>query len=245
MVREESLLRTALLPGLLKAVALNASRQQADVGLFEIGHVFGLPIPATEPLPDERERLAIITPGIEPVIEAWNTLLEGLHLDGGLEAAEWPGFHPSRCARILFRGAVIGAVGEVDPEAVTNYGLSGRVGYLEVDLEALLAAGDQPTRMQPISRFPASDIDLAFVVPDTVPAAAVRKTLATAAGDLLEDLRLFDVFRGGQMGSDERSLAYRLRLRALDHTLTDTEVAALRARCIGAVEQAHGARLRG
>jgi phenylalanyl-tRNA synthetase beta chain len=244
MVREESLLRTALLPGLLKAVALNASRQLTDISLFEIGHVFGMPTPSTEPLPDERERLAIITPDLEPVIDAWNTLLDGLHLDATLESAVVQGFHPTRSARIIFNGQPIGAIGEVDPDVIVNYGLSGRAGYLELDLEALLASPDDPIRMRPISRFPASDIDLAFVVPDTVPAAAVRQALATAAGPLLEDLRLFDVFQGGKLAADERSLAYRLRLRALDRTLTDAEVAEVRQRCIDAVEGTLGARLR-
>jgi phenylalanyl-tRNA synthetase beta chain len=161
-----------------------------------------------------------------------------------LELAEIPGLHPTRSGRIVFNGTPIGGLGEVDPDVVVNYGLSGRVGYLELDLEALLSSPDEPIRSRPISRFPASDIDLAFVVPDPVPAAAVRQTLATAAGPLLEDLRLFDVFQGGKLAADERSLAYRLRLRALDRTLTDSEVAEVRQRCISAVEGNLGVSLR-
>jgi phenylalanyl-tRNA synthetase beta chain len=119
------------------------------------------------------------------------------------------------------------------------------VGWLEVNLEALLT--EAPRRsplMRPVSRFPSSDVDLAFVVDLAVPAAAMETTLRRASGELLESLALFDVYRGVGIPRGTRSLAYRLRLCALDHTLTDEEVAAVRARCIAAVERAHGAALR-
>jgi phenylalanyl-tRNA synthetase beta chain len=96
-----------------------------------------------------------------------------------------------------------------------------------------------------VSRFPASDIDLAFVVDDSTPAAVVEEKLREAGGDLLVDLRLFDVFRGPQLGEGRRSLAYRLRFNALDHTLTDEEVGEVRRRCIEAVESSLPAKLRG
>jgi phenylalanyl-tRNA synthetase beta chain len=140
---------------------------------------------------------------------------------------------------------VIGVVGEVDPAVVAAFGAGERLGWIDIDLGMTLAAPRRPATMEPTSRFPASDVDLAFVVPDAVPAAAVDATLRRSAGELLERLELFDVFRGGQLAAGHRSLAYRLRLRASDRTLTDAEVAALRANCIDAVETAHHAALRG
>ena len=98
---------------------------------------------------------------------------------------------------------------------------------------------------RPVSRYPSSDIDLAFVVDDSVPASAVESALAEAAGELLEGIRLFDVYRGEQLVEGRRSLAYRLRFCALDRTLTDQEVARLRARCIESAESRLGAQLRG
>jgi phenylalanyl-tRNA synthetase beta chain len=95
-----------------------------------------------------------------------------------------------------------------------------------------------------VSRFPSADIDLAFVVEEPVPAADVERTLARAAGDLLERIELFDVFRGPQL-EGARSLAWRLRFSALDHTLGEEELTDLRRRCIDAVTSAHPARLRG
>ena len=95
-----------------------------------------------------------------------------------------------------------------------------------------------------MSRFPSSDIDLALVVEDAVPAERVADVLAAAAGDLLESVTLFDVYRGEGIGAGRRSLAYRLRFCAPDHTLTDEEVGALRVACIAAAEDAVGAVLR-
>ncbi len=95
-----------------------------------------------------------------------------------------------------------------------------------------------------MSRFPSSDVDLAFAVPDEVPAGSVLATLEQTGGPLLEWLRLFDVFRGPGLPAAQRSLAFRLRFSAPDHTLTDAERAELRRRCIEAVEAAHGASLR-
>jgi phenylalanyl-tRNA synthetase beta chain len=96
-----------------------------------------------------------------------------------------------------------------------------------------------------VSRFPSSDVDLAFVVADPVAAAAVQATLAEAGRPLVERVALFDVYRGPGVPAGSRSLAYRLRLTALDHTLTDAEIGEARRRCIEAVERRHGATLRG
>ncbi len=102
----------------------------------------------------------------------------------------------------------------------------------------------RPEQSRPLSRFPSSDIDLAFVVPDAVPAGSVERTLRRAGGDLLESVDLFDVYRGASLSEGSRSLAFRLRFCALDRTLTDEEIGVLRNRCIEAVEAEHQASLR-
>jgi phenylalanyl-tRNA synthetase beta chain len=147
----------------------------------------------------------------------------------------------------------LGVVGELDPTVVARFGLfgpdgrPGRVGWLDLDLGTLLDSERVPRRPEesrPLSRFPSSDIDLAFVVPDPVPAGSVEGTLRGAGGSLLETVDLFDVYRGASLPEGSRSLAFHLRFCALDRTLTDEEVGALRDGCIGAVEQEHGASLR-
>jgi phenylalanyl-tRNA synthetase beta chain len=124
-------------------------------------------------------------------------------------------------------------------------GREGRVGWIELDLGLLLDAPRRPRQARPVSRYPSSDVDLAFVVDEATPAGEVEETLAAAGGDLLVGLSLFDVYRGEGVPSGRRSLAYRLRFGALDHTLTDEEVGEARRRCIEAVESAHPATLRG
>jgi phenylalanyl-tRNA synthetase beta chain len=250
----ESILRTELLPGLLKAVKFNADRQAEEVSLFEIGHVFAPP-GGPEITPEETERLAAIVTVADDGSDAraaataartWAYLAAALRLqEDRTAAAVVPGLHPTRGARLVgVSGGAFGAVGEVHPDVVAAYGLRQRVGYFTVDVDALLVQPRRPVAARDVSRFPASDMDLAFVTADTVPAAAVRSTLARAGGDILESVSLFDVYRGERLGAGRRSLAFRLRFRALDHTLDDTELATARQRAIKAVGDAHGGELR-
>jgi phenylalanyl-tRNA synthetase beta chain len=252
LAREESVLRTSLLPGLLKAIAFNASHRNPDVALFEIGHVFPPPADPGAVLPDEREVLAVSLAGQDPgeggapaAKRVLDVVVAGLGLGGArFEAAPAPGLHPTRSARILLGGRAVGHVGEVDPAVLERYGLSGRVGWIEADLELLLPKERTYIQARPVSKHPSSDVDLAFVVADGVAAADVEVTLREAARDLVVDLGLFDVFRDARLGEGRRSLTYRLRLQAQDHTLTDSEVADVRERAIAAVKVAHGAELR-
>jgi phenylalanyl-tRNA synthetase beta chain len=122
--------------------------------------------------------------------------------------------------------------------------MEGPVGWLEVGLPEVFAARSTSEQARPVSRYPSSDIDLAFVVDDHVPAGGVEAALGRAGGDLLERVWLFDVYRGPGVPSGARSLAYRLRFGALDHTLTEGEIGAARQRCIDAVTREFGATLR-
>ena len=255
---EESLLRPAVLPGLLKAAAFNAGHGLPDVGLFEIGHIF-LPPPAGQTLPDEREHLAVVVSGTvfrlphEPnrpvdghdVVGRLETVAEALGLaDWSLKPDDAPGFAPGRAVAVVVDGEVVGAVGEIDPAVRARLGLAGPVAALEVNLSRVMAAARKERRSVTPSRYPASTIDLAFVLDEAVPAGAAQRTLAAAAGGLLEDIRLFDVFRSDALGPNKKSLAFGLRFRAPDRTLTDEEVGGLRQRGIDAMAREHGASLR-
>jgi phenylalanyl-tRNA synthetase beta chain len=243
----ESVVRTSLRPGLLKAVAYNASHRNDGAGLFEMGKVF-LPPPDGQERPDEPEMLGIVLAGREApeAVAVWTAVVEALAVDGvNLRAEAVAGLHPTRSATLVAGETVIGAVGEIDPAVAQDLGIAERVAWLEVDLDALDHAPRRDRLYRTVSRFPSNDIDLAFVVDETVPAAAVEATIRESAGDLLARLRLFDVFRGSSLGEDRRSLAYALRLQADDRTLKDGEVAEIRQRVIDTVESTHGASLRG
>jgi phenylalanyl-tRNA synthetase beta chain len=247
LAAEESILRPSLLPGLLRALAFNAGHRRPDVALFEIGHVFLPPAPGSgDRLPTEPENLAVALGRRDgpDAVRIWDLLVEDLRLtDVRVEAAAVRGLHPTRGARIVVAGRPAGVVGEVDPDVLAAHDIEGRVGWFEVDLRLLLQSPRRAATYRPISRFPSADIDLAFVVEDATPAAEVGRTLREAGGELLESLELFDVFRGPQLAG-ARSLAWRLRFTALDHTLTEDELTDLRLRCIDAVTAAHPARLR-
>jgi len=275
---EESVLRTALVPGLLGAAGFNAARGQASVALFELGVVFGPPREEAL-LPDERDHAAVVLTGsverrpIEPArpvdgydaTDLLSTVTVALGLgelgsgavalgpvaDGAIES----GWHPRRASTVVLRSpdeegdaAVIGTVGELAPDVVGAAGLTGTVAAFELDLGALFAAvgagrGSGADYVAP-SPFPPSAVDLAFVVADDVPAAAVVHTIRASAGEWTESVRVFDEFRSEDLGEGRRSLAFTLRLRPSDRTLTDAEVAGVRSRVIAAVEQAHSATLR-
>jgi phenylalanyl-tRNA synthetase beta chain len=247
LVAEESRLRTSLLPGLMASVAGNARHRSTGVALFELGHTFRRP-PAGQQLPDEREMVAVAVAGADAreAVTVWHLVADGLVLaDWELEAGASPGLHPTRTARVVVGGAPVGVVGEVDPGVLAGYDVDERVAWLELDLGQLLAGPHGPGTYRPISRYPSSDIDLAFEVDDTTPAGAVERTLVGAGEGLVADVRLFDVYRGGQVAEGRRSLAWTVRLQAPDRTLTDDEVGQVRRRLIDAVHERHPARLRG
>jgi phenylalanyl-tRNA synthetase beta chain len=272
LIAEEPFLRRSLMPGLLSALAYNAGRRQGEIRLFEVGVVFSHPDEGSPRvversgsggsqvalLPGERELLGVVLAhdddDASSAVVAWRVLADAFRLKGvrlDAPAAGFgllPGLHPTRSARLVAGGRTIGAVGEIDPDVAVGFGLSrARIGWLEVDLGLLFdgtVVGRRAMVAASVSRFPSSDIDLALVVDDAIPADLVADTLGSAAGDLLESVTLFDVYRGPVVGDGRRSLAFRLRFCALDHTLTDDEVGALRARCIDVAIAELGAVLR-
>lgn len=217
--------------------------------------------PAGGELPVERELCSAVLAArgddARRAVGAWHTLADALGLahravvlvpDGTI-----PGLHPTRSARLVVRssGTVLGAVGEVDPEVAA--GLMGglpdgvRLGWLDVDLGPLLdplVVARRSETARPVSRYPSTDVDLALVVQDRVTADQVASAIEESAGELLESVHLFDVYRGGPVGPGRRSLAFRLRFCAPDRTLTDEEVAACRERVLRGVSEATGAELR-
>jgi phenylalanyl-tRNA synthetase beta chain len=251
LVAEESVLRTSLRPGLFKALAYNASHRYDDVALFEIGHTYG---PAEGPLPDEREVLGVAMAGREgpAAVPVLHEVVAALGLGGRMRLAAGEvdstgalaGMHPGRSSLVMVDGQPVGVVGEVDPGVLEAYGISGRVAWLELDLTVILNLEPAIPQWQPVSRYPSSDIDLAFIVDDDTTADDLRTAIAGAAGPLLIDVDLFDVYRGAGIPAGHRSLAFRIRLQAADHTLTDAEAATVREAIIAAAA-AKGATLRG
>ncbi len=254
LAAEESVLRTSLRPGLLKAVAYNQSHRNEGVALFEIGKVWRNEPSPTEPsLPVEREVLGLVVAGADAFEAArvLDLLLRDLGVVAPLvEQRLVAGLHPTRSATVALEvdgsplPVDVAVFGEVDPRVLEAFGVAGRVACLEIDLDTLLSNPRGGPAYTAVSRYPSSDTDLAFEVADAVPASAVDATIRSAAGDLLVRLELFDVYRGEGVAIGARSLAYRLRLQAADRTLADTDINGTRAAVIGAVADGLGAKLR-
>ncbi|MBB0229547.1 phenylalanine--tRNA ligase subunit beta [Streptomyces calidiresistens] len=158
-------------------------------------------------------------------------------------------WHPGRCAaiRVTVDGGtlVVGHAGELHPRVIGALGLPDRTCALELDLDLLQRASEGPVRAPGVPNFPPATRDVALVVDASVPAARVEEALREGAGDLLESLRLFDVYTGEQVGEGRKSLAWALRFRAPDRTLTAEETAAAHEAAVAAAAERTGAVVRG
>jgi phenylalanyl-tRNA synthetase beta chain len=289
---DEPLMRTTVLPGLLRVLARNLGRGFADVAVYEFGHVFrprpdaaaSAPIlrvdrgPAVHELaeleaalPDQPLRVgAVLAGNAEPAgwwgpgraggwqdaIEAARTVLRISRVQFEIRADQHEPWHPGRCAAIFVQAEgghewLAGHAGELHPRVIAAFGLPGRTAAMELDMSVIETAADLlgPAPAPVLSSYPAAVQDVALVVADSVPAAEVERALAAGAseaGDLvLEDLRLFDVYTGDQAGEGRKSLAYTLRFRAPDRTLTAEEASVARDAAVAEAARLTGAVLRG
>lgn len=151
-------------------------------------------------------------------------------------------WHPGRCAALTFGDALVGHAGELHPKVIEALGLPARTCAMELELDRLPLVEDRPR--PEVSSFPPVLLDVALVLDEDVPAASVMTALREGGGDLVEDVRLFDVYTGPQVGEGKRSLAFALRLRAPDRTLTLEEASARRDAAVATAAERHGARLR-
>jgi phenylalanyl-tRNA synthetase beta chain len=258
---ERAAMRHTLVAGALEALAANL-RHHSRVALFEVGAVY---LPNEEGiLPEESPRLVIAMSGVRAET-SWNgarqtapldfydlkgviqALLDGLRVSNAtFEAATHPTYYPGRAAAICVKDQRIGLFGELHPRVREALDLP--VGQptliADVDLVALRMATDAVKTIQDVPRFPATVEDLAIVVNDDVKGADVELILRRAGGALLRGVRLFDVYRGEQLGAGKKSLAYSLTYQADDRTLSDKDVEKLRAKLIRAVEGQLGASVR-
>lgn len=262
LTSEREYMRRTLMNHLLETLRDNL-RFTDRVAIFEVGQVY--PPKQGEPLPDEPRRLGIVMSGprlarswlaasaepmdfydLKSVIE---TLLTHLGIaEYTFEPTKHPTFHPGRTAELRLSATSdkpLAILGEVHPLVREAFELPDRpVCLAELDLEALLVQTQTVRPMQPISRFPPVAEDLAIVVAEEVPAQKVQEVIAKAGGELLTQVALFDVWRGGQVPAGKKSLAYALTYQGQDHTLGADEVNRVRERILQQLAEELGAELR-
>ena len=259
ITQERTVMRRSLLASVLDVLERNV-RIAERLALFEIGPIF-LPGLDSEP-PDEIPHLVIAMSG-KSQLSAWDrpastpldfydlkgvleSLLETVHINNvAIEPAEDPIFHPGKAARLKLGDSILGKFGELHPVIKARYDFLGHpVLAAELNLDIMLAAIPERVETHSVPAFPPVLEDIAVIVDEQVPAGRVEEVIQRAGGNLLSDLRLFDIFRGEQIGTEKKSLAYSLTYQAPDRTLTDGEAAQVRNHIVRSLEQELGAKLR-
>jgi phenylalanyl-tRNA synthetase beta chain len=228
---ELTALRTTLLPSLVEAARRNVDAGVRRIALYEIARVY---LEGGE-LPEERVRVAGIAEGgflhVKGVVE---TIYEALKAEPAFERAEHPLFHPGKSA-----GTQAGLVGELHPRQ-----LEGTWGGFELDLEKLFAEAREPVTYEDVITFPPVRQDIAVAVPEEVAAGDLVAAARAAAGPELRDIRVFDVYRGEQIGDGRKSVAFSVAYQSPERTLSDEDAARLRETIVTALAEQFGAELR-
>jgi phenylalanyl-tRNA synthetase beta chain len=257
---ERSVLRQSLLASVLEIVEHNA-RIRERIAVFEVSSIF---LRSEEgELPDELRRLVIAVTGPRSLTD-WGgadttpmdffdlkgiveRLLEGLHVgEATYQAATHPSFHPGKCARVMVGDTQIGLIGELHPQVAENYDLP-KTALLaaDIDFEALIPLVPTVYHVRPIPSQPPILEDIALIVDEAILADQVEDLIRQTGGRTVTDVRLFDVYRGDQIGPGKKSLAYNLIYQDPDRTLTDKDAARVRKKIVNRLEQTLGAKLRG
>ena len=212
---DTSVMRTTALPSMLEVLARNYKNRNKAASLFELATVY-MP-QQTETTPATEKRMVMLGSygttdffGFKGILESVLSYL-GIQ-DFEFQAVPALSYHPGRCAYIKKGNVLLGVMGEIHPKVLRNYGIDTPVLAAELDFAALLAGAETQVQFKPLPRFPAVTRDLALVCDESVPVAQLELRIRRGAGALLEELRLFDVYRGEQLPSGKKSVAYALVL---------------------------------
>ena len=228
----QRVLRTTLLHGLLGAARLNVNVGNEEIALFEIAHVY---LPSGGQLPDERWHVAgVVRGGYFRAKGAVETLLEALEIEPRFAAAAHPFMPSPACAET--HG---GWVAQLDPRL-----LDGEWGAFELDLDELFAHVPERILYRDVVTFPPVREDLAFAVAEEVPAGELAAAAREAAGEELREIRVFDVYRGPQVGEGRKSVAFAVVYQSAERTLSDEDAARLRGAIVAELARRFGAELR-
>lgn len=258
MSEDESVLRTTLLPSLLRALARNQARHIPDVALYEVARVYER---SDDVLPQEALVLASAMSG-DRSPKTWNrpavpwdffagkaiieALADVLRLPPlGYDSVSGMPFHPTRAASIVLGDTPVGVLGELHPDVCERFDVAEGTVAFELSLAPLFAALPERVQVEQPSKLPSTYMDLAVVVDEAVAAADVQGIIERAGAPEVTAVRLFDLYRGEQIEAGKKSLAFALELSHPDRTMTDEEAAAVRDRILPALQERTGAQLRG
>ncbi len=245
---DTSVMRTTALPSMLDILARNSANHNKAAKLYELAKVY-LPVEG-QVLPQEPKYLMLGTYGTGEDFFSLKGELDAVLGALRLPAAQYTAdttnlsYHPGRCARITIGGEDVGCLGQIHPLVAANYGMDCEVYCAEIRFDKLLALQLPEATYVPLPKYPAVTRDLAIVCREEVTVGEAEAVITQAAGKLLRNIRLFDVYRGTGVPEGKKSLAFSLELRADDRTLTDTDSETVTKNVLGALENQLGAVLR-
>ncbi|MBQ3109210.1 MAG: phenylalanine--tRNA ligase subunit beta [Clostridia bacterium] len=247
---DQSLMRTTLLPGMLRSLATNLNRKTGQTRFYEVGNVH---FDNNDDLPEERKMLGLLFAGADEDFYSVKGAIESLLAVYGIKNADFvvgggEYLQPGQKAQLVADGTVIGELGAVHPHVLKNYDAECRAFIAEIDLKKFFALKDLNKTYKALPRYPMVGRDLAVIVEQSVQAGDLKKAIESApvpAEVLVENVELFDVFRGAGIAEGMKSMAYSFTLRAEDRTLNDEDITASVAAILDALKEKFGAVLRG
>lgn len=255
MGEDTAAMRTILTPGMLEVLARNYNRSVEGVRAFEIGKVFSKNYIQPEGLPDESFDLSL---GVYGKDESFFTLkgmvecmfdMMGIKDVSYIAEPEYGVYHPGRCARVVKvtdkgEEVELGIMGEVHPDVASNYGIGDKAYCGEFFLDRLIEFSSREIQYSKPPKYPSTSRDIAMVVSESTPVAEIEKVIKEAGTEILRSVKLFDIYRGIQVGHGKKSVAYSLTYRHDDRTLTDVETEEAHAKVVEALKNNLGASIR-
>lgn len=256
---DQSIMRTTLIPGLLNTMKTNIYNKNLNLKLFELGTVF-YSVKEGE-LPREKKMLSALATGLR-YSESWSFPEEGIDfydIKGSLEnlfeglnimdfnflsTPDTPYLHPGKSSIIMVDNTEIGTVGEVHSAVLDGYELSNNVYIFELDFDLMIKHTFDNKKIKPLSKYPLIHRDIALIVDESVQFKDIYNAINTLSNKLVDNIQVFDVYRGKSVGHGKKSLAYRIKYQSYERTLTDKEVNNIHEKLVSDLVEKVGARIR-
>lgn len=243
-----SIMRTVALPSMMESLSRNYSRNNVEAFLFEIGKVY-LPVEDKNKLPRENNILSLGMYGNVDYIDvkgAVENVFESLGISGISFQRESsnPSYHPGKTATIYYKKEYIGTLGEVHPDVSANYGIDVRCFAAEIQLDVLFRIANLDKKYKQLPKYPAVSRDIALIVDEGIMVQQINDVIIKQGGNMVENVKLFDVYKGIQVPEGKKSIAYSIMYRLDNKTLTDVEVNKVHDKIIRSLEYNLGAKLR-
>jgi len=251
---ENSVMRTVLTPNMMEVLSRNFARKIDNVAAFEIGNTFVKNFIDTNSLPDESYSICLGMYGEEVDFFTLKGAINELLLNLGvgkikyITEKQYGVYHPGRCARIITKtkneDVELGIMGEIHPDVLENYDISQRVYVCEIMFEIVNELSDKEIVFKHLPKYPSTKRDIALLVDENMKVGEIEDTIFDASTEILENIKLFDIYKGKQVSEGMKSVAYSLTYRDVNKTLTDDEVEVVHSNILKALKEKLNATLR-